>query len=423
MQLHKYLPLPSDRMGTLWALTSIKDACIIEYGPAGTTHYGIEGFMQLNAELRAKLYTTHMDETNIVMGDYERLEATIKEVDAIYNPPVIFVLASVISAIIGADIVNICENIQDEVKAKLIPFSGGGLRGDFALGIKEVLTALAKHLVKESVEKAPQTFNIIGCNVDHFNFASDLKEIEKLMKDYFGYCLNAVFTANSSIKEIEEATKAEFNIVLRGEGINCAEILKEKFQMGYYFGSPYGFKGTINWLKGIEKTFNIKVKDISIGEQMGKARRFIMRIKQSTFTIKGFKGILSGNFDFAMDILPFLTEELSVDITNVIVNHTEKDISNRNISEAIKKKLIFNPSEETKETILANEEPQILFGDGILLEMGKGVPMKIQVSNPNLHQIQIFESTPYMGFNGAIYLIEILLNQINHNRKRLKSNF
>jgi len=423
MQLHKYLPLPSDRMGTLWALTSIKDACIIEYGPAGTTHYGIEGFMQLNAELRAKLYTTHMDETNIVMGDCERLEETIKEVDAVYSPPVIFVLASTISSIIGADIENICENIQDQVKAKLIPFSGGGLRGDFTLGIREVLTALAKHVVKEALEKSPKTYNVIGSNIDSFNFASDLKEIERLMSEYFGYRLNAVFTANSSIREIEEASKAEFNIVLRGEGFNCAEILKERFQMEYYFGAPYGFKGTISWLKGIEKTFNIKGNDMFLGQQMEKSRRLLMRIKQSTFTMKQLKGILSGNFDFIMDILPFITEELSIDITNLIVNHTGKDIGHRNLSETIREKLTFNPSEEEKEDIITREEPKILFGDGILLEMGKRVPMKIQVSNPNLHQIQVFEGTPFMGFNGAVYLIEILLNQINHNRKNLKSNF
>ncbi|WP_051569387.1 nitrogenase component 1 [Alkaliphilus transvaalensis] len=423
MQLHKYLPLPSDRMGTLWALTSIKDACIIEYGPAGTTHYGIEGFMQLNAELRAKLYTTHMDETNIVMGDCERLEETIKEVDAVYNPPVIFVLASTISSIIGADIENICENIQNEVKAKLVPFSGGGLRGDYTLGIKEVLTSLAMDVVKEPTEKLPKTYNIIGCNIDQYNFASDLKELEGLMEAYFGYKLHAVFSGNSSIQEIQEASKAEFNIVLRGEGIKCAEVLKEKFQMDYYFGAPYGFKGTINWLKGIEKSFSLKGNDLFLGRQMEKSRRLIMRMKQSTFTIKQFRGILSGNFDFVMDIYPFLMDELSINLTKLIVNHSGKDISHRNVVETMKEKLIFNPSEEAKEDLLLKEEPQIIFGDGILLEMGKEVSMMIQVSNPNLHQIQIFEGTPFMGFNGAIYLIEVLLNQISHNRKNLKSKF
>lgn len=84
---------------------------------------------------------------------------------------------------------------------------------------------------------------------------------------------------------------------------------------------------------------------------------------------------------------------------------------------------INNPSEEEKESILTEVNPQIVLGDGILLEMAKDVPMKIQVSNPNLHQIKIYDNTPFMGFNGAVYLIEVLLNQINNNRNKLKSNF
>jgi nitrogenase molybdenum-iron protein alpha/beta subunit len=410
-------------MGALWALTSIKDACIIEYGPAGTTHYGIEGFMMLNSELRAKLFTTHMDETNIVMGSVEGLEETIKEVDAVYNPSVIFVLASTISSIIGTDLEQICLKMRSEVKAELIPFSGGGLRGDFTLGIKEVLTSLARYVVKEPKVKASRTYNIIGCNADQYNFAADLKEIKMLMTEYFGYSLKSVFTAGSSIKDIEEAAEAEFNIVLRGEGISCAEILRERFHMEYFFGAPYGFKGTISWLKGIEKSFKIKGQDSYLAQKREDSRRLLMHAKQATFTIKQLRGLLSGNLDFVLDILPFLAEELSIDITKLIVNHTIKDIDYRNLTDEVKDKLIINPSEEAKEVLLINEKPQIVFGDGIFIEMAMDIPLKLQVANPNLHQIQIFEGTPYMGFNGAAYLIEILLNQISHKRKRLESSF
>ncbi|MCC5910834.1 MAG: nitrogenase component 1 [Clostridiaceae bacterium] len=390
MQLYKYLPLPSDRLGTLWALLSIKDACIIEYGPAGTTHYAIEGFGQLNSELRAKLFTTHMDETNIVMGDTEDLEETIKEVDEVYNPSVIFVLASTISSIIGVDIENICESVQPN----------GGLRGDYTLGIKEVLTSLAKYVVKKPETKLPKTYNVIGSNIDSFNFASDLKEIEKIIMECFGYRLNAVFTAKSSIKEIEEAAKAEFNLVLRGEGTECAEILKEKFQMEYYLGAPYGFKGTITWIKGMEKTFNLNSHEIFLIRQREESGKLLMRIKRATFTFKKLKGILSGNYDFVFDIIPFITEELSIDISKMIVNHGTKKASFRNISEELAEKIVYNPSEEEKETLLKELDPQITLGDGILIEMANKVPMKIQISNPNLHQIQIFENTPFMGFNG-----------------------
>lgn len=42
MSLCRYLPVPSDRMGIIWSLLSVKDSIILEYGPAGTTHFSME---------------------------------------------------------------------------------------------------------------------------------------------------------------------------------------------------------------------------------------------------------------------------------------------------------------------------------------------------------------------------------------------
>jgi nitrogenase molybdenum-iron protein alpha/beta subunit len=419
MQLHKYLPLASDRMGTIWALASIKDACVIEYGPAGTTHYGIEGFMQLNSELRSKLYTTHMDDNDIVMGDSTRLEKTIKEVDSVYSPPVIFVLASSISSIIGTDIESICADLHDEVNAKLIPFTGGGFRGDYTLGIREVLSALAMHVVKSPTCLVPKRYNIIGSNIDCYNFAADLREIQNIMENCFGYNLNTVFTAKSSIKEIQEAAGAEFNIVLRSEGVECAQILRDRFEIPYFLGAPYGFKGTMGWIKGLEKVFDLKANEIFLAKQMELSRKLIMRFRRSTFTFKQLNGILAGNYDFLLDVYPFLTEELGLGIQHVLVNHNLKGGEFRGNGF---ENCFINPSEEEKDKLL-QDNPNFILGDGVLLEMGKNVPVKIQVSNPNLHAIQVFEQTPFMGYNGAIYLIEILLNQLRINNKELKSSF
>ena len=44
MGLCRYLPTPSDRMGILWSLLAIEDSVIVEYGPAGTTHFSMSLF-------------------------------------------------------------------------------------------------------------------------------------------------------------------------------------------------------------------------------------------------------------------------------------------------------------------------------------------------------------------------------------------
>lgn len=41
MSLCRYLPVPSDRMGIIWSLLSVNNSIVLEYGPAGTTHFSM----------------------------------------------------------------------------------------------------------------------------------------------------------------------------------------------------------------------------------------------------------------------------------------------------------------------------------------------------------------------------------------------
>ena len=76
------------------------------------------------------------------MGDVTRLEEAIVELDKSYEPKVIFVVASSISAVIGTDIKGVCNYMQKEVQAKLVAFEQGGFRGDYSIGLTEVYKLL-----------------------------------------------------------------------------------------------------------------------------------------------------------------------------------------------------------------------------------------------------------------------------------------
>ncbi len=74
MSLVRFLPTPSDRMGILWTLLNIEGSVIVEYGPAGTTHFSMGLFGDLGIEQENRLFTTHMREEDVIMGDTSRLE-------------------------------------------------------------------------------------------------------------------------------------------------------------------------------------------------------------------------------------------------------------------------------------------------------------------------------------------------------------
>ena len=61
MSLCRYLPVPSDRMGIIWSLLSVKDSIILEYGPAGTTHFSMGFYGTLGVDWQQRLVTTHMN--------------------------------------------------------------------------------------------------------------------------------------------------------------------------------------------------------------------------------------------------------------------------------------------------------------------------------------------------------------------------
>jgi len=408
MQLYKFLPPPSDRMGALWALSSIKDAAVLEYGPAGTTHYGIEGFMQLNAGMSARLFTTHMDETDIVMGDSTRLEATIKEMDQAYSPSVIFVVASSISSVIGTDLDTICAALQPETQAKLIPITGGGWRGDYTLGIREVLTALARDVVKPPLQKYNTACNIIGANIDGFNVKSDLRELRFLLKEAFGFTVNAVFTAGSSIGEIERAAEARFNIVLRVEGLECAELLRERHGMPFVYGAPYGYQGTLKWLAQVSELVGSSVNADFATHINAQGADHGMGVRRALFQYKNLPCLLAGSLDQVRGMYAFQSGELGLDIKRVLVGH-RAPMSMPELDPVLAAKLDFNSTEGEKLKLLSDTRPTVVWGDGVLLDMARDVPVRLQVANPNLSRTLIYDGTPFMGVNGATYMIECLL--------------
>ena len=62
MSLTRFLPLPSDRMGILWSLFHIDGSVLLEYGPAGTTHYSMSLYGELGIEEENCLFTNLLRE-------------------------------------------------------------------------------------------------------------------------------------------------------------------------------------------------------------------------------------------------------------------------------------------------------------------------------------------------------------------------
>lgn len=399
MQLCKYFPVANDRMGSIWTLCSIKDACIIEFGPAGTTHYEIEGIGSLNAGEGARIYSTHMDQSDVTFGKYDRLENAILEVDENIKPRYIFVMASSISSIIGADIESVCLDLQSQVQAKLIALTTGGLKYQYHIGVEQTLELLVKKIVKE-YPRDVNKYNILGCTIDKFNYLSDVEELKRMMQTLFNKDVQTIFTCDTSVDEIEQASRASLNIVIRREGLKAAKWMEEQYGIPYIYHNLYGLQNTIDFVEAVSEIEGYELNRNHLNQEVEAVKKHLFSIKRQFFFYKETKNCaVFGDYDTVLGFESILKElGLAPDRLEVLYQQEVGAL------------LVSGCSELERMKYLKSQELFMLCGDGPSLEMEHQSKIEFQVSNPNLHQVLIYPYTPYIGFRGMLVVIEKVLN-------------
>lgn len=400
MSLCRYLPTPSDRMGVIWTLLSAKGAVVLEYGPAGTTHFSVSMYGQMGVEPNQSLFTTHLSEDDIIMGDVTRLEEAIKEVDEGYHPEVIFVVASSVTSIIGADIKGVCNYMKNEINARLIPVDTGGFKGDYSLGMREGYRLLVKSFAVEEVDKKEASYNILGASGCDYRMKSDLWELQSLMEDGFSYKLNTVLGMDSSVKALQELGAAQVNLVLREEALEAAKYLEETYGIPYVYGGPYGYEGTAQWLQKVAETVGKPVnQELMMKLRMRKMNTAGYKMYASMYAHKENRpqAVIVGDVNRIQGFSEIFNE-VCIPVTLKISNHSLAGFETPDI--------IKPATEREKIRLLKEKKYSLVFGDDISLYLCDDTCEKLVTSFPLVTSKQIAEHMPLMGIRGMDYILE-----------------
>lgn len=406
MGLHRFNPPMSGRMGILRTLASIRDSVVIEYGCMGHMMYGRMFLNRAGVSGAAKTYSTHIDETDISLGDTTRINRTIAEIVEKDKPKAIFLLPSSVPEVIGTDLSAICRELQPEYPdIPLIPFRYGGFDVFGYKGVQETLLLLAKTLPRDVEKSKQKTFNIIGSCADLFRFEADANEIIRIMEGAFGMKPTCVMTSNTSVDNIYNMGSATINLVIRREGVPAAKYLQERFGIPYILGRPYGTKGTIKWIEDIEVILNIpmNVEFIKSEEEIIRNQiiptmpifAHILRSHPEEGTI-----CLGGHADVIKGILDFATKEMMFNKGPCWCD--SPDMSSEEIPYL---------TEEEWTTIIKSNKKSLLMASGEALEWGEG-NLSLQISNPDIKWRLNPYLSPFVGFRGALNLIDLWLNAI-----------
>ncbi len=402
MSLTRYLPLPSDRMGAIWNLLGIEDSIVLEYGPAGTTHFSMSLYGELGVDRENSIFTTHMSEDDVVMGDVTRLEEAIVEIDRSYAPKVIFVVGSSIAAVIGTDVKGVCTYMQDKVSARLIAFDQGGFRGDYTVGNEAVWSLLTRELVKPCTgkEKDSATYNLLGVSAGSYRMCSDVWEIENLLREGFGLKANVKMCMDTSVDAIENAGTAGLNIVLREEAIGAAKWMEENCGVPYVFGTPYGYSGTLAWLESVGRAIGREPAPSLIArlrkkmEDASMYRMYGMMLKKDRPS-----AVLVGEYHVIAGLSDFLSG-IGLPVSEKICLHTMKGITSPD------KTICHFETEKERIDLLSGIHRAFVLGDDISMRMCPNDNIFYRISSPVIHGSQSATHLPIAGEKGTDALIE-----------------
>ena len=399
MSLVRFLPTPSDRMGIIWSLLAVQGAIVLEYGPAGTTHYSMGLYGGLGLRFQNRMFTTHMSEDDVVMGDVTRLEDAIVELDKSYAPKVIFVVASSVTAVIGTDIKGVCRYMQNEVKAKLVAFEQGGFRGDYSIGLAETYKLLVRNLPKKNVAQEAGVYNIIGASAWRYRMASDIWEVKSLLDEALGLSCNACLCCDTSVEELENMCLAQVNIVLGNEGLAAAKYLQEKFGTPYVYAVPYGYNGTLSFLAQVGEAVG-REPDSMVLLRLQTKEKSLSRL--SLFTMMGNnkpkKAVVKGDYDLVQGVSAFL-EQGGITVLHKMCAHSLKAIA-----EPAADVEAYAEESDWLQVIRGLHDTLVLADDVALLQ-AEADNTKVLISAPFMNSA-VATHLPFMGEKGADFLLE-----------------
>lgn len=404
MGVYKFKPPMSGRMGTLWTLAPIRGAALLEYGCMGHMLYGRVFLNQAGITDGCKLYSTHIDETDISMGDTSRLERALAEIVRKEQPGIVFLLPSAVPSVIGTDLTALCLELQlSYPQVKLLPFGCGGFDVDGHRGVEEALLLLVKTLAKEQERTLQPTFNLIGSCADLFRFHADAQEVLRLMEGAFGMKPICVMTSDTSVEELEQMGGAHINIVLRREGEKAAKYLQKKFGTPYYAGRPYGISGTAIWLEGVGKLLKreplasfVKAERELAEKQLFPSLRVFEHIKRSHPEEAALS--LGGHADVVSGIASYGCGELSLPRGDCWCSCP--GMSSNEIP--------YWSEEEWAQAIKVRPKGLLMASGEALAWAGRS--LELQISNPDVKwRLNPYEAS-LVGFRGAIHLASLWLN-------------
>jgi nitrogenase molybdenum-iron protein alpha/beta subunit len=239
--------------GVIKAVGLVKNCVVLVHGPKGCV-YHINYILGMRGAKPSHIYSTCLDEKDVIFGAEKKLCTAIEELDAEHRPELIAVLSCCATSIIGEDVIGAAREAR--TAAHVLAISSGGFEGDHRSGYAEALVRLVEEFAEIRGSVDPRAVNLVGV----LRSGPDLRELVRIL-GLIGVRVNAVLTAGTTLGDIALIPSAALNVVLcEPAGIDAAEFLQQRFGMPYIsIPLPMGYDATRRFLVEVGEALNIPV--------------------------------------------------------------------------------------------------------------------------------------------------------------------
>ncbi len=397
------LHTPSAFEGALWTCLGIKGADTIFHSPPGC--YINQHVNALVNDWTCELYTTNLSYANIMQGAEDRMETTLTKI-ADKKPGAILIVNAPTVEVTRDDVEGVVKKVGCKDTLIFHPPIGGSL-----VEGKEAAFTQLLDLVDPKAKKVKKSVNIIGPTFSTFNWRADVYELTRMLQG-IGVTVNCVFTAGATIDEIKNAAAAELNLCIYpyDSGVGAAREMEKRFGIPFKADIiPIGFGNSAAWLESVAEYFKIDAKAY-LKECMDNAFEFISSNMVFTVTFEMTAALsLENHNTYAVGISEFLNKEVGVDIVMTA-------LSNPDAAKRIGKlcdNVLTNATIEQKRDKFVETGPMVIYGNFYdkKVSLDEGFKNFIFSDIPTIGYLSS-ENCPFMGFMGAKYLVEGLVNEV-----------